>query len=593
MYWPDRGSGVDVEPARKPVASAVRQFFTEGGPGVPPTVPGGDWFNQITNEILNVLEAAGIDPSKTDDDQLLQAIRAIAESVISRPPSVSFIFDDAYASAETVMKPLFDTYGARFGLAVPYGYLGLPGRFTTQSLARFASMGYEVLNHATSGDPMSAASKGVGGVKAELATCWSALAALGIKTTGFQTPSSVLLQSSYADAIAGFCDYAFTSAASTSPLAPGTDPKKLSRFSIEAATEAECVAAIDSLVESHGALVFYMHDVSFSDANYNKVVAILNKCTAEGVDVLLPSECISQSVAPISNLVRPFFAGELLDNKEYNYTANNSATLSVSANKDVTVTLPSANTYLVQKVVNLPSNENVAKLINFSSAIRDLGGTATNCLVGIKLYSGANGTGTELFASVEEAAAPNGSYVRYFTQCPSLAAKSALIYHRITTSAAGEVLLRSPTLRFGTSIEPEKRAGNTVTLITDTIPTQSIAATGAYVDVTLNDMASNGLFRVTGNQLIFEADDTVHLAGSLVANGAGVATGFLGGSCAVRIDGVITEISPIAGGTSHLAGKASTTLRVTIGTTISFRCLVTGAAFAIGSANSRLMVTRI
>ncbi|WP_394294613.1 SGNH/GDSL hydrolase family protein [Aeromonas rivipollensis] len=79
MFWPDRGSGVDVEPARKPVASAVRQYFTEGGASVPPTVPGGDWFNQITNELLNVLAAAGIAPSKVDDTQLLLAIRTIIE----------------------------------------------------------------------------------------------------------------------------------------------------------------------------------------------------------------------------------------------------------------------------------------------------------------------------------------------------------------------------------------------------------------------------------------------------------------------------------------------------------------------------------
>ncbi|OSP50006.1 hypothetical protein B7G55_19570 [Aeromonas hydrophila] len=80
MYWPDRGSGVTDEPARRPVASVIRQYFTEGGIGVPPTVPGADWFNQITNELLNVLEAAGIEPSKTNDDQLLQAITQIAAS---------------------------------------------------------------------------------------------------------------------------------------------------------------------------------------------------------------------------------------------------------------------------------------------------------------------------------------------------------------------------------------------------------------------------------------------------------------------------------------------------------------------------------
>lgn len=84
MFWPDRGSGVPVEPARRPVASAVRQYFTEGGAGQAPTVPGGDWFNQITNELLNVLEAAGLDPSKTDDDQLLQAINVISKALNAR-----------------------------------------------------------------------------------------------------------------------------------------------------------------------------------------------------------------------------------------------------------------------------------------------------------------------------------------------------------------------------------------------------------------------------------------------------------------------------------------------------------------------------
>lgn len=73
-YWPDTGTGVDTQPARKPVQSAIRKYFTEGGIGQAPTVPGGDWFNQMTNEVLNVLAEAGIEPSKFDDDQLLQAI---------------------------------------------------------------------------------------------------------------------------------------------------------------------------------------------------------------------------------------------------------------------------------------------------------------------------------------------------------------------------------------------------------------------------------------------------------------------------------------------------------------------------------------
>lgn len=80
MFWPDTQTGVDVQPERKAVQSAVRKYFTEGGVGVHPTIPGGDWFNQITNELLNVLAAADIDPSKTDDDQLLRSIEHLIEN---------------------------------------------------------------------------------------------------------------------------------------------------------------------------------------------------------------------------------------------------------------------------------------------------------------------------------------------------------------------------------------------------------------------------------------------------------------------------------------------------------------------------------
>lgn len=82
MFWPDRGSGVPEEPARRPVASAVRQFFTEGGVGQPPTIPGADWFNQITNELLNLLAAAGIAPDKATDNQVLAAINWLISAAV-------------------------------------------------------------------------------------------------------------------------------------------------------------------------------------------------------------------------------------------------------------------------------------------------------------------------------------------------------------------------------------------------------------------------------------------------------------------------------------------------------------------------------
>ena len=109
MFWPDTQTGVDVEPARKTVQSPVRKYFTEGGVGVPPTVPGGDWFNQITNELLNVLAAAGIDPSKADDDQLSQAIQHMVNLIredLASDEGVSYVKHAADSRGQAFTGPI-------------------------------------------------------------------------------------------------------------------------------------------------------------------------------------------------------------------------------------------------------------------------------------------------------------------------------------------------------------------------------------------------------------------------------------------------------------------------------------------------------
>lgn len=105
MYWPDTQTGVDTEPPRKPVASAVRKYFTEGGLGQPPTVPGGDWFNQITSEILNVISAAGLTPSKTDDDQLLQSIVTVSNSAAGYEA-----LRRSYLDAGYLLRPITESF---------------------------------------------------------------------------------------------------------------------------------------------------------------------------------------------------------------------------------------------------------------------------------------------------------------------------------------------------------------------------------------------------------------------------------------------------------------------------------------------------
>ncbi|WP_438402347.1 gp53-like domain-containing protein [Aeromonas veronii] len=73
-YWIDTGTGTPTDPGTTAVISAVRQYATEGGVGVQPTIPGAEWFNMITDELLAVLSAAGITPDKSDHGQLAASL---------------------------------------------------------------------------------------------------------------------------------------------------------------------------------------------------------------------------------------------------------------------------------------------------------------------------------------------------------------------------------------------------------------------------------------------------------------------------------------------------------------------------------------
>ncbi|MFZ5182279.1 hypothetical protein [Enterobacter roggenkampii] len=77
MYHVDNSTGVPVMPNPSPVTSKTVLFFTEGGNGVPPTYPGPDWFNIIQSELINILRAAGLEPDKMDNTQILAALKKL------------------------------------------------------------------------------------------------------------------------------------------------------------------------------------------------------------------------------------------------------------------------------------------------------------------------------------------------------------------------------------------------------------------------------------------------------------------------------------------------------------------------------------
>ncbi|WP_323094375.1 phage tail protein [Aeromonas hydrophila] len=80
MYWLDNNTGITTAPDVPAVISATKRFFTNGGSGVPPSVPEDFWFHMIQEELLGVLTMAGIAPAKGDLNQVAKAIQSIAFS---------------------------------------------------------------------------------------------------------------------------------------------------------------------------------------------------------------------------------------------------------------------------------------------------------------------------------------------------------------------------------------------------------------------------------------------------------------------------------------------------------------------------------
>ncbi|WP_435300688.1 phage tail protein [Escherichia coli] len=101
-------------PQPSPVTSETELFFTEGGNGVPPTYPGPDWFNVIQSELLNILKAAGIDPDKMDNTQILVALKKL---FLSR----SNPFGDIKADGAAAIAAALTNLGLGEGSALPVG----------------------------------------------------------------------------------------------------------------------------------------------------------------------------------------------------------------------------------------------------------------------------------------------------------------------------------------------------------------------------------------------------------------------------------------------------------------------------------------
>jgi len=89
MYQIDNATASSTLPA--PSSSGTAGYFTDGNPvtGLAPTVVPAEFLNMLMMELVNLLQAAAIAPSKADRTQVAAAVKALAQKAQIQPISAS------------------------------------------------------------------------------------------------------------------------------------------------------------------------------------------------------------------------------------------------------------------------------------------------------------------------------------------------------------------------------------------------------------------------------------------------------------------------------------------------------------------------
>lgn len=104
MHRVDTATAIATPPAQNPAGTPG--YFSQGGPtGSPPaTVPGQDWFNSAQEELVAPILAEGLALSKTENNQLYQAIRRISARTIGGMSNVNFASSVAANALTNALK---------------------------------------------------------------------------------------------------------------------------------------------------------------------------------------------------------------------------------------------------------------------------------------------------------------------------------------------------------------------------------------------------------------------------------------------------------------------------------------------------------
>ncbi|SPV11587.1 bacteriophage tail fiber protein [Burkholderia cepacia] len=112
MFATDQATAVSAIPT--PAPAGTPGFFTGGNPatGLPATIVDADWLNMIQQELLNILAAAGITPSKTAYNQVLSSLQSLfAGAATTGSFKGVYSFASSAALTPAMIGSVVDFYG--------------------------------------------------------------------------------------------------------------------------------------------------------------------------------------------------------------------------------------------------------------------------------------------------------------------------------------------------------------------------------------------------------------------------------------------------------------------------------------------------
>lgn len=216
-------------------------------------------------------------------------IAGLKSSAVSSPAAyVTFMFDDAYESALTIAKPVFDTKGVVACVSVPTSIIGTAGRLSSANLVSMEGDGWEILSHAVGDGYLTEMSEA--DARTALSTSKTTLEALGLTINNFVYPSHVS-NANIRRITAEYYRSARGGAQRQNP--PVLDHMYLnSVLADDPAGLATYQGYIDTAVAGKLWIIFYMHDIVAADATV--LGTLIDYAVAAGATIATANDVLDE-----------------------------------------------------------------------------------------------------------------------------------------------------------------------------------------------------------------------------------------------------------------------------------------------------------